>query len=242
MIPHVSQGGDISPLHSAANWNMIADTVNDRQRSGRMGRGLRTANFSKGNPCVVQVRNDTGEDLVLGSVVQIYELLLTGVDPDHLWFLATKPTDYWATMAILLQPLPSGAIGPAALSGVCIGSVVLNSTQHWYAKWVPGYTDLETCDYGPVRLVLRPPETGYGLGPVILQNPGLEIHHGMVSGDGLDKGDSGIVFRYVPGTQSISEYEDTVWNFWADIGADKEIAYAGVGDRYVVLVGECPLK
>ncbi len=69
---------------------------------------------------------------------------------------------------ILQQPIKSGKIGPAQISGVCLASVVVTNYTHRYALVTDGTNDLTSAACGPLRLLVPPHKVDTLLLPVSL--------------------------------------------------------------------------
>jgi hypothetical protein len=235
MIEHVSQG---SPLEFKAEaYNAMADAANHhKSRTGTAGGRSHSI-----NPCVVQVKNDTGEDLGMGAVVELSEAAIDELDPHHLWFIGDTP-DLTRVPAILLEPLKEGEIGPAQIAGVCLAKINVTSTSHKYGKFTSGQTSIESATAGPLKILVPPTAVEEKLLPVLINAGGVEFHRGVTQG-ALNKGSSATVHRYDPGTTTLASptQADTVYNDSANIATNKKIGYLQNGDKMYVVVAECPL-
>ena len=124
---------------------------------------------------VIQVRNDTGDDLPTGSVVKLGQRLITTLTPDSIVIKADYPDANPAndTHGILLEPIRDDKIGRCQLSGICLARVGVNHTDDRYCFTnydVSGDADLTTA--GGIRpvaeLIEVPAATGTSLRAVRL--------------------------------------------------------------------------
>lgn len=107
----------------------------------------------------ILVRNDTGSALPVRSVLVPSTPLVSIVNhplefqerPVAQAFAATAVTDQ---PCILLEPLPNGAIGRAAIAGVAVVDLLLVASNHQYAAPAVGVTAyLTTAAFGPCRVI-----------------------------------------------------------------------------------------
>lgn len=159
MAEKVSSGQKLvtSPLRKASVINDVLDAVDfvKQQQMGGGGdaiRGIRQTD-------IVKVRNDSGGDLVAGRVLQLGGYLYDEMNRRNILFEADTPEDE-ERFAILGEPIKSGEIGIAHVSGVCIAVVNVGSTTHTRAIPEDGETVLKSGGGGPIRILSELDGTG----------------------------------------------------------------------------------
>lgn len=159
MTDKVSAGQKLSasPLRKASVINDVMDTiafVKQQQMGGGgdMIRGIRHTD-------IVKIRNDSGGDLVAGRVLQLGGYLYDEMNRRNILFEADTPEDE-ERFAILGEPIKSGEIGIAHVSGVCIAVVNVTDIEHTRATPENGETVLKSGGGGPIRILSELEETG----------------------------------------------------------------------------------
>lgn len=156
----VSQGASVgtNPLFNSAG--TINDVLDMRERWHRTqlgGGGL----GGIGLPMTtdqVKIKNNTGQNLNRGSVVQLGEYLLTGVASDerfaqHMWFdgdLVESPT---YRIAILRDPCATSEIVTASCDGIVLARVNVTDVDHTHATPTAGLTYLGSATTGIFELL-----------------------------------------------------------------------------------------
>jgi hypothetical protein len=128
------------PLNRSARvWNKLIDKANEPKKSGII-------RDPRDNGVDVQIRNDTGSNLTIGSAVAIdadgYILEWAESHYYSFWFAGKLPAATSNTFAITLQDIPSGEIGPARVSGRAMARVRFSSILHRRAQLTAGQTYL----------------------------------------------------------------------------------------------------
>jgi|GEM_PF-3655856 len=148
-----------TPIHRAGFINDTIDVVN-AHKEGRLQRPAE-ADSANASRVRVQIRNQTGSNLVVGQVVQLGPLLLSSLSQDHPWFegnmVANPASD---RLAVLTQPIPNGQIGTAQIAGVCLARVNVTDASHRHAAPTASSTNLASKKVGPVELLSPPSGTG----------------------------------------------------------------------------------
>jgi len=138
------------------------------RRSNRTGAALRGY---KGKPGYLEVvvQNDTGGDLSERDVVQVsYPVLYPTTYVDDLQqepaFVGITPTSASGTPAVLVEPIPNGSTGRAAIMGVAFVDVDITDAAHTSAKIKVGTTgNLESAAAGAGTATILWRETGTGV-------------------------------------------------------------------------------
>lgn len=139
-----------------ASWvNAVSEATQYYQQNQRLGQ---SKGLASGGESLVKVQNKTGADLDRGSVVELGEYLLDGIDRDNFWFEGNEYID--GVLGVLVEPLKDDVIGAAQVDGPCVAIVNVTETAHRYAATEEGETVLQSADAGPVRLLSKPTETG----------------------------------------------------------------------------------
>lgn len=111
----------------------------------------------------VMVKNDSGAVRRRGDVLYLDgTALLTAVERENIWIQADKLTNSTRNgiLAVLLDPLPSGSIGPAQLTG--FGVCYVNVIATWHRRAYPAASAdvLKSGIFGPMELLSTPTATG----------------------------------------------------------------------------------
>lgn len=138
------------------------------RRSNRTGAALKGY---KGKPGYLEVviQNDTGGDLSERDVVQVsYPVLYPTTYVDDLQqepaFVGIVPTSASGTPAVLVEPIPNGSTGRAAIMGVAFVDVDITDAAHTSAKIKVGTTgNLESAAAGAGTATILWRETGTGV-------------------------------------------------------------------------------
>lgn len=156
----VEPGQPISQAFSAAGWNRAQDAA-DRIMGVRTGVDAPASRIGVGGSTVVTVRNNTGSNLPIYSIVGI-----SGFENSSGFFFQQEaafgstpiltggiPTG-GANVAILLEPLEANAYGNAAVAGAFPVRVHLRSTSHRFLTSFSGDTlTMKTSNCGYIRLL-----------------------------------------------------------------------------------------
>lgn len=146
---------------SAAAYNAFVDAALDlRQRQTGISS---TAQGVIQQPGIVLLRNDSGEDRVRFDVLGLESpiptpaqneaefqnrVCLSGVVPEML--------RHRGKFAILMEPIPTGAMGRGLVAGVGVAWIWIKDERHAYADVCDGDSwCLESMPYGPVRIVWK---------------------------------------------------------------------------------------
>lgn len=147
----------------AADWNDVQDLIG-RKRSGD---GYSAPDGFLSPACVVLVKNDTGADLARFAAVKLGAPVSTtlATDPGTVsrrpFLSATTPGDAADPVGILLEAVPNGKSGRAAVAGVAVATVSVGSTGHAFAVPTVGSATLTSNNtFGPIRLLGTPAGTG----------------------------------------------------------------------------------
>ena len=111
----------------------------------------------------VKIRNDTGQNLLRGYVVQLNDYLLDPVDPRNLWFAAglpdsTQPRFGYAIVQEDFKHRSSGdqQIGWAQVTGVTMAVMQINTTIHKRCRPVNGSAVMQSSYQGPIEILANP--------------------------------------------------------------------------------------
>ena len=157
----------------ADTWNELVDVAAER-RAARLG-GPGPVPLSALRPaCVVLVLNDTGADRVAGDVLAVgdAETDLANAPRDvnvSPTFAAAVPASTADAVGVLMEDVPDGEYGRAAVQGVVLAKVNVTSTSHKYAAPTASQVYLTSSNtFGPVALLGTPGSTGVQVFPVLV--------------------------------------------------------------------------
>lgn len=157
----------------ADTWNELVDVAAER-RAARLG-GPGPVPLSALRPaCVVLVLNDTGADRVAGDVLAVgdAETDLANAPRDvnvSPTFAAAVPASTADAVGVLMEDVPDGEYGRAAVQGVVLAKVNVTSTSHKYAAPTASQVYLTSSNtFGPVALLGTPGSTGTQVFPVLV--------------------------------------------------------------------------
>ena len=157
----------------AGTWNELVD-VADERRAARLG-GPGPVPLAALRPaCVAWVLNDTGADRVAGDVMELGASEVDVGDAPRLvnvtpTFAGTTPNSTADPVGVLLDDVPDGEYGRAAVQGVCLAKVNVTNTGHKYAAPTASQVYLTSSNtFGPVALLGTPGSTGTQVFPVLV--------------------------------------------------------------------------
>lgn len=172
-LDDVTPGQPIGP-------EMTARRVNAWNRAARLAMRGRDAGAGEpgadgaGAALVVHVRNDTGADLPVRSVLALGDPLLT-LPADSLQiqdlpaFAGDAPASADDLVVVLLEPVAADAVGRAVLAGVAVVDVDVSDATHTHAAPAAGQTTmLDSADSGPTQIIARESGTGTKRAVVLL--------------------------------------------------------------------------
>lgn len=151
----------------ASTWNELLETNADYQERRRLG----VANPPRPQPLpsdLVKLRNDSGGDLTVGSVLATEDVLLDEQRRGYPWFEGHTPAAGSVTYAVLLRPLADSEIGDAQAAGVALARVNIGNTSHRYCAPAVGSHVLTSGNSGPIKLLSPASSTGEELHWVLL--------------------------------------------------------------------------
>lgn len=232
------------PLNRSARvWNRIIDHVDGEEKKPRERELL-------DNGLDVQIRNDTGEDLPLGSAVAIdadgYILDWAEQHYYDFWFAGTMPATDSATFAITLAAIKQDEIGPARVSGRAMVRLHLTDITHRRGKLTPGATYLSSANSLPgegakiiaLQATLGVPDQ---VVPAILNPPQQGIRIGRTAED-IAMGGNGTVREWLPndyGAEIDSELDVTCRSLLGPVEANTWVYFTQIGDTLYILGKAC---
>lgn len=229
-----------SPLRiSAGDYNDAVDAGQWFAQQHALGRGGVPLSVPI-NPCVVRVRNDSGGDLTIGSVVELGAATVS-LDRRQLRFVATARSGNDPVCGVLLESIPEDQHGDCQISGVCIADVDIVDADNTHARVVPGSTTLKGDFGGWARILYKPSGTGVKSCVVLLGHTEQTVRKAKASGT-ITAGSTGTANVYINGS---SRGSVTVYLDWMDsggnIGSNTEmfIQYFHDQDRWQVIGAEC---
>lgn len=159
----VAPGESPARLLNATTFNMTMDAVRWFRDHGQAAAGRRGAPAAPDgtNDARLEVRVRAGATLPEWAIIN---LGAAAIDPDAAPRNANNTPVFEAVapaaggvVAVLMQPLASGRIGRACVSGVCVASVNVTDAAHKYAVAVAGdLFALDSAPAGPFRLFTNP--------------------------------------------------------------------------------------
>lgn len=147
---------------SRSTWAAVEHLVagaNAGSSTGTSGRGGAT-------DAMILVKNETGGELKPGSIIGLDGLNNTPSSNPKDWALyrfhkAVKPDPDKYPFALAIEEIASGKPGYALISGVHKIKVDVKNKDHAFARPVKDDTEkLESCSFGPARLLYRDKESG----------------------------------------------------------------------------------
>jgi hypothetical protein len=161
-----------TPMASAAVQNRVLDASDAWHNQKRLG-DTQTQFRHPISTDKIKIKNDSGGDLVAGSVLQVTDKAIDELSAAYLWF---NGDTYDATISksccIIREAIKSGEIGDSQVSGVVLARVDVIDTGHRFASPTDGESYLTSAATGSVTIL--EPATGTGLQTlaVVLDAPG----------------------------------------------------------------------
>jgi len=150
--------GDTWHPPKSADHNATARMVDQWQKAGELGTPHAPFATTRTSD-LIKVKNLTGSDLELGSVVQVGDSLLTDTNRLGLTFEGLDVDD-GVLFAILREPAAVDAIVGAQIGGICMARVNISDTTHEGCSPFKAETALRSGDRGPYRLWWTPGVAG----------------------------------------------------------------------------------
>ena len=145
--------------YTASEWNRHEDAADDYER--RALGAVNAADREVISTGIIKMKNSSGADRRKGEILQVGDCLLDDLTRRYPWFDAELHDGTDAPFAVLLEPIPDGAIGRAQIAGVCPALVTFAHASMRYARPDPNGTDVLMADVlGPVRVLHTPGGTG----------------------------------------------------------------------------------
>lgn len=150
-------GDSIRDVVTASAWNSMLDMLDSWRRSAG-GFNVAPGEVTSGD-CVIEVKNDTGEDLSRWACVGLGDVTVAPSENTDEFIerhvvTATTPASTHATkFAILQEAIPDGEIGRAVVCGKTIATVNVSNTSHGYASPEAGSYRLQSGDTGLARIL-----------------------------------------------------------------------------------------
>lgn len=141
----------------ATIWNNMVD-AGRAWADGQLNNGAPTPNRSRPTD-LVRIKNDCGVDRARGEILLISGKAITELSEESIWLLGDTPAAD-GYFAILKEPIQSGDIGVAQVSGCCLAKIDIRSTSHNRARQVSGQYTLESAADGPIEITHSPGTTG----------------------------------------------------------------------------------
>ena len=121
-----------------------------------------------GRESLILVKNTTGTTLKVGHIVGLDGLINTPESLPKGWDFyrchkGVKPDPAKYPFAVMLAECKEDKAGHALISGVCKTQVDVKNKEHQFARPVKDKTEqMESCAFGPARLLYREKESGVG--------------------------------------------------------------------------------
>jgi hypothetical protein len=179
-VPNIEKVSAGEPLKiRASEWNLIAEAVADylRKKAGNTG-ATGPASSKYGQPVEIQIRNDTGSDLSIHSILKVGSPLVSAIDYPFEFleppvFGGSTPAATTDLVAVTQDPIPDGELGRAILLGVAICTVDVVDSGHGYAEpTASSAAKLTSATTGPIRIIWKDSGTGDKTAVVLLQSVG----------------------------------------------------------------------
>jgi len=150
-----------SPTNSAAWINAVTDTVNHYRSNVEGGRSSTPAKLGTSNPAIVKIKNDTGEDLERGHLVQLGDDELSNINHRKLWFESDLYDDTISKpIALVRSAVKDGKRADAQLIGVCTAIVNVTDITHTHAEPVDGNKVSDSAESGLIEILSVISSTG----------------------------------------------------------------------------------
>ena len=193
------------------------------------------------NPCVIRLRNDTGGDLLEGSVLELSTSPLTTLTREYLWLSGVARSGSDPSCAVLLEAAPDGEYGAAQVAGCCLAEVNVTDSDNTHARVQAGSTTLQGDFGGWARILYKPSGTGTKT-CLVLCDCGEQIVRRATASGTITAGGSGTASIYVGGAVKGTA---TVYNDWiatpANIpnGTELYVQYFHDEDKWRIVGAEC---
>ena len=141
----------------AVIWNNMVD-AGRAWADGQLNNGAPTPNRPRATD-LIRIKNDCGANRERGEILLISGKAITDLAEESIWLLGDTPTAN-GYFAILKQPIQSGEVGTAQVSGCCLAIVDMLDADHTRAKPSAGEYLLESSTDGPIEIIYSPGLTG----------------------------------------------------------------------------------
>ena len=167
---------------SRAAWAAVKHLANSGVHAGSSSAGGGRGGASDS---MILVKNNTGMTLAPGHIVGVDGIINTPETNAHDWdfyryYKAVKPDPAKYSFAVTIEEIADGKAGYALIMGVCKVKVDVKNKQHLFARPIKDKPEqMESCAFGPARLLYREKESG--VGQALIQFPmGESWDWGMV--------------------------------------------------------------
>lgn len=141
----------------AVIWNNMVD-AGRAWADGQLNNGAPTPNRPRATD-LIRIKNDCGANRERGEILLISGKAITDLAEESIWLLGDTPTAN-GYFAILKQPIQSGEVGTAQVSGCCLATIDVIDIDHTRAKPSAGDYVLESSTDGPIEIIYSPGLTG----------------------------------------------------------------------------------
>ena len=141
----------------AVIWNNMVD-AGRAWADGQLNNGAPTPNRPRATD-LIRIKNDCGANRERGEILLISGKAITDLAEESIWLLGDTPTAN-GYFAILKQPIQSGEVGTAQVSGCCLATIDVIDIDHTRAKPSAGDYVLESATDGPIEILYAPGTTG----------------------------------------------------------------------------------
>jgi hypothetical protein len=139
---------------AAADWNAAMQAATAHQQATNSIMAKTRANSVE----LLQVANATSNNLPRFAAVQVSGII--SHQPGNLVFRCQLANDNERPFFIVQEPLKTGQIGSAVITGLAASKINITDESHWYAQPQPGQQYLQSCENSSARIVWAASGTG----------------------------------------------------------------------------------
>lgn len=204
------------PLHIEARiWNSMVDAAWEYESRQRLSSPI-GVNPALAHGQTIKVRNDSGSNLVGGSVLETGDAIIDTLEAHYLWFEGDQPAADGKPYGVLRRAVQSGDIDDMQVTGAVLARVDVQSVSDTHCSVAEGQTVFVSDSGGPVP-ILGPTPTSTGeqtLAVLLGQTAQRRMYVAYVGGtaitarSGTTAGSGTVTLKKLNGT-TIEDYDDS---------------------------------